>query len=80
MENNNEEFYVNNISSSVEQMQIALSNKVASRALLGFAGNDSSTCKLSVISMLIHAFDNWILYSEDVKKSLLNLYNTVINE
>lgn len=80
MENVNEEFYVDNISMSIEEMQIALSNKVASHALLGFASDNSSTCKLSIVSMLIHAFDNWILYSKDVKESLLNLYNKIINE
>ena len=75
----NDEFVYKHVAEDIEEIQIQLANRVASRANLGFSERSSDSCVLSITSMLIHALDNWILYSTDEQKSLLALYNKICN-
>lgn len=75
--NINREFVSENLVDSLSKLQIELSNRVAELATLGFISEENYDCVLSVSSLLINAFDNYILYNKTQFDNILYLYNKV---
>lgn len=79
MSETNDKYINERIANDVEQMQIRLAKSVSDRAIFGFVEPLSSSCVLSITTILNHALDNSILYSTRQFQTLLTLYNKIIN-
>lgn len=73
----NKEFISNNLTNTLNKMQIKLSQHVDDLANFGFVSNENTYCVLSIISLLNHAMDNAILFDNTQWDNIILLYNKV---
>lgn len=73
----NREFISNNLTDTLNKMQIRLSQHVGDLADFGFVSNENTYCVLSIISLLNHAMDNTILFDNTQWDNIILLYNKV---
>lgn len=78
MENSNEKFIDERLTSEVRKRQIVLAENTATMASLGFLLNANSENVLSFTSILIDAYENLELFDKSQKKNLNLIYNKVI--
>lgn len=78
MENSNEKFIDERLTSEVRKRQIVLAENAATMASLGFLLNANSENVLSFTSILIDAYENLELFDKSQKKNLNLIYNKVI--
>lgn len=78
MENSNEKFIDERLTSEVRKRQIILAENTATMASLGFLLNANSENVLSFTSILIDAYENLELFDKSQKKNLNLIYNKVI--
>lgn len=72
------ENYKNIDNSEIELQQIDMANIMAEMAEIGFVSDANSIRKLSIISILLHAYDNVIIFSDDQLINLKKAYDYVI--
>lgn len=78
MENSNEKFIDERLTSEVRKRQIVLAENAAMMASLGFLLNANSENVLSFTSILIDAYENLELFDKSQKRNLNLIYNKVI--
>lgn len=78
MENSNEKFIDDRLTSEVRKRQIVLAENAATMASLGFLLNANSENVLSFTSILIDAYENLELFNKSQKKNLNLIYNKVM--
>lgn len=78
MENSNEKFIDERLTSEVRKRQIILAENTATMASLGFLLNANSENVLSFTSILIDAYENLELFDKSQKRNLNLIYNKVI--
>lgn len=78
MENSNEKFIDERLTSEVRKRQIVLAENTATMASLGFLLNANSENVLSFTSILIDAYENLELFDKSQKRNLNLIYNKVI--
>lgn len=78
MENSNEKFIDDRLTSEVRKRQIVLAENTASLASLGFLSKGNSENVLSFTSILIDAYENLELFSKSQKDNLNLIYNKIL--
>lgn len=78
MENSNEKFIDERLTSEVRKRQIVLAENAATIASLGFLSKGNSENVLSFTSILIDAYENLELFDKSQKRNLNLIYNKVI--
>lgn len=75
----NKDFINEELAKTIQDMQITMATEVAEKVEEGFVPTEEDSCRLGIISILIHATDNVSLYTDSQWQSIQNLYNNLIN-
>lgn len=79
MSNTNKDFITEELAKTIQDMQITMATEVAEKVEEGFVPTEEDSCRLGVISILIHATDNVKIYTDSQWLAIQNIYNTLIN-
>lgn len=77
MNDSNKQFIADVIGDNILKKQIAITNRVAKLADLGYINDSNIDCELSIMCLLEHALDNFILYSKEQFDNIILIYNKI---
>lgn len=69
----------NNVITNLEQKGVSIANTVLALIAQGYVINNSKRIKLDWSSILLHAFQNMDIFSEEQQKKIELLYSKIMN-
>ena len=75
----NIQFTADKVNSEIENYTITITNNIIESIKNGFVINNKY-CSLSIMSLLQHSLDNFILFDKEQFNKILYIYNKIVNE